>query len=75
MISASLPLDISQLSVAERLIVVEQIWDSIAAEQAELPLTPAQEEELDRRYAAYQKSPEEGASWEEVKARILHPKR
>jgi putative addiction module component (TIGR02574 family) len=74
MISTSLPLDISQLSIAERLIVVEQIWDSIAAEQAELPLTPAQEAELDRRFAAYQKSPEEGDSWEEVKAGILHPK-
>ena len=74
MISPSLPLDISQLSIAERLIVVEQIWDSIAAEQAELPLTPAQEAELDRRFAAHQKSPDEGSSWEEVKARILRSK-
>ena len=75
MISPSLPLDISQLSIAERMIVVEQIWDSIAAEQAELPLTPAQEAELDRRFEAYRKSPEEGDSWEEVKASILHSKR
>ena len=62
--------DLSQLSVAERIIVVEQIWGSIAAEQAAAPLTPAQETELDRRLETHRKSPDEGASWEEVKARI-----
>jgi putative addiction module component (TIGR02574 family) len=62
--------DLSQLSVAERIIVVEQIWDSIAAEQGTLPLTPAQEAELDRRLESYRKSPTTGDSWENVKARI-----
>jgi putative addiction module component (TIGR02574 family) len=62
--------DFSQLSVAERIILVEQIWDSIAAEQATVPLTAAQEAELDRRLEVHRKSPHEGASWEEVKARI-----
>jgi putative addiction module component (TIGR02574 family) len=63
-------MDFSQLSVAERIILVEQIWDSIATEQVAVPLTPAQEAELDRRMEAHRKSPQEGASWEEVKARI-----
>ncbi len=62
--------DISQLSVAERIIVVEQIWDSIATEQEALTLTRAQEAELDRRLESYRQSPTAGASWEEVKARI-----
>jgi putative addiction module component (TIGR02574 family) len=62
--------DVSQLSVAERIIVVEQIWDSIAAEQEKLALTPAQEAELDRRLESYRRSPTVGSSWEEVKARI-----
>jgi putative addiction module component (TIGR02574 family) len=62
--------DFSNLSVAERIILVEQIWDSIAAEQSAIPLTPAQAAELDRRLEAHRKSPHEGASWEEVKARI-----
>ena len=62
--------DLSQISVAERIIVVEQIWDSIASEQKALPLTPAQEAELDRRLDSYRRSPTVGASWEEVKARI-----
>jgi putative addiction module component (TIGR02574 family) len=62
--------DLSQLSIAERIIVVEQIWDSIAADQATVPLTSAHEAELDRRLEAYWKSPNEGASLEEAKARI-----
>jgi putative addiction module component (TIGR02574 family) len=62
--------DFSQMSVAERIIVVEQIWDSIAAEQQEVALTPAQEAELDRRLESYRRSPTAGSSWEEVKARI-----
>lgn len=67
--SSQMP-DLSQLSVAERIIVVEQIWDSIAAEQEALDLTPAQKAELDRRLESYRQTPTAGASWEEVKARI-----
>ena len=36
--SLQLP-DLMQLSVAERILVVEQIWDSIAAEQSPLPVS------------------------------------
>ena len=63
--------DLTHLSVAERILVVEQIWDSIAADQAALPLSAAQQTELDYRLQAYQNEPSRGASsWEEVKARI-----
>jgi putative addiction module component (TIGR02574 family) len=67
--SIQLP-DLSQLSVAERIIVVEQIWDSIATEQEASVLTPGQVAELDRRLESLCQSPTAGASWEEVKARI-----
>jgi putative addiction module component (TIGR02574 family) len=63
-------LGIDQLSVAERLLLVEEIWDSIALEQAEVPLTEAQRVDLQRRVAAYEANPKAGASWEEVKARL-----
>jgi putative addiction module component (TIGR02574 family) len=62
---------IMKLSMAERIILVEEIWDDIAAEQESVELSEAQKPELDRRLDAYQRSPEEGSSWEEVKARIL----
>ena len=40
---------IQDLPVAERLKLVEDLWDSIAAEQSALPLTEAQRAELDAR--------------------------
>jgi putative addiction module component (TIGR02574 family) len=61
---------IMKLSVAERIILVEEIWDSITSELEPLELTEAQRRELDRRLDSYQASPEEGSSWEEVKSRL-----
>ena len=64
------PLIIEQLSLAERILIVEEIWDSIVAEQASLPVTTAQQAELDRRLDAHHTSPGQGASWESVKTDI-----
>jgi putative addiction module component (TIGR02574 family) len=63
-------LGIDQLSVAERILLVEEIWDSITADPDAIPLTPAQQDELDRRIAEYEADPKAGSSWEEVKARL-----
>jgi putative addiction module component (TIGR02574 family) len=38
-----------ELSIDEKLQLVEELWNSIAADNASLPLTEAQREELDRR--------------------------
>jgi putative addiction module component (TIGR02574 family) len=58
------------LSVAERILLVQEIWDSIIPEEAALGVTPTQLEELDRRWADYLANPNQGDSWEKVKARI-----
>jgi putative addiction module component (TIGR02574 family) len=63
--------EILKLSVAERIQLVEDIWDSIAADPDALPLTPEQREELDRRLADADANPGEGRPWREVKARLL----
>jgi len=44
---------IDELSVDARLRLVEDIWDSIAAEQDRLPLTTKQRQQLDFRLEAY----------------------
>lgn len=44
---------IQDLTIDERLRLVEDIWDSIAAEQDALPVTPEQRRELDSRLEAY----------------------
>ncbi len=63
--------DLTQLTVAERIQLVEDIWDSLAATPDALSLSDVQRAELDRRLAAYQASPSDGRSWADVKAAIL----
>ena len=59
--------EILKLSVAERLELVEAIWDSIVDAPESLPVTAAQKQELERRLAEYQKNPDEGRTWEEIR--------
>jgi putative addiction module component (TIGR02574 family) len=63
--------DVLNLSVAERIQLVEDIWDSLAALPESVGLTEIQRAELDRRLEDYHKNPDEGSPWETVKARIL----
>jgi len=65
-----LKVDISQLSVAERIQLAEDLWDSILEQQEELSLSEAQQQELDRRLESYEKNPTNGSSWEDVKKRL-----
>ena len=62
--------DLLKLPVAERIKLVEAIWDSIAAAPNALEMTEAEREELDRRWAAYERDPSVGSPWAEVRARI-----
>ena len=62
--------DILELSVAERIQLVQDIWDSIAQVPESLDLTQDQKEELDRRLENLQKNPSSAVPWEELKTRI-----
>lgn len=64
-------LGIDRLSVNERLALLGDLWDSIAAEPDQVPVTDAQKQDLDRRIAAIDANPTTGSTWEEVKARLL----
>lgn len=64
-------LGIDRLGMEERLALVEEIWDSIAAESGALPLTDAQRVELERRYAEDEANPDDVTPWEQVKASTL----
>jgi putative addiction module component (TIGR02574 family) len=61
------PREILKLSVSERIQLVEEIRDSIAAHPESLPVTEAQKAELDRRLADYRANPGQGRTWEEVR--------
>lgn len=51
---------INQLDLAERIQLVEDLWDSVALRGAELPLTDAQRNELDRRLLLHRNDPARG---------------
>jgi len=62
--------NIKKLSVAERVLIVEDIWDSILSAKEEIPITDEQKKELDSRLEAFYKTPGEVKSWNEVKNTI-----
>ena len=64
-------LGIDRLAVEERLALVEEIWDGIAAESGAVPLTDAQRVELERRYADDDSNPDGVTPWDQVKAATL----
>jgi putative addiction module component (TIGR02574 family) len=66
--------DILQLSVAERIQIVEDIWDSISRSPESLPVSEAEKTELDKRLVDYDKNPDEGIEWKTLK-KNLAPRR
>ncbi len=61
-----------KLSAAQRLELVEELWDSIAEEDEALALTDEQREDLERRLSEADADPTGGSPWEEVRERIRH---
>ncbi|WP_372797552.1 addiction module protein [Pontiella sp.] len=62
--------DILNLSVAERILLVEDIWDSVAEVPEAVKLSDADKAELDARLTAYHSDPDSGSPWGTVKERI-----
>ena len=63
--------DLKQLPVAERLRLVEDLWDTIAEETSPITLSSEQKAELDHRLDAMEENPKQGVSWTIVRDRIL----
>jgi putative addiction module component (TIGR02574 family) len=62
--------DILNLSISERIQLVEDIWDSIVELPEAVTLTDDQKRELDNRLDAYHRDPNKGSPWEEVRRKI-----
>lgn len=58
------------LSPPEKLQLVEDLWDDLAATQEAIPVHQRQKEESVRRKANLQNNPASGLSWDEVKRRV-----
>jgi putative addiction module component (TIGR02574 family) len=59
------------LSIPDRIRLVEEIWDTIAEENEAFELTDAQKRELDRRVEWVRNNPGQGRTWDEIKAEFL----
>lgn len=62
--------DTLDLSIPERIQLVEDIWDTIAAQADSLELTENEKKIIDQRLAAYHNNPELGSPWKDVYKRI-----
>ena len=58
------------LPLAERIELIEALWESIAREGYEPPLTSEQAAELDRRLEAHRRNPNGVVPWESIKAEL-----
>lgn len=68
--NAALNAEISRLSPTEKLQLVEELWDTLAANPDQLTIPAWHAKLLDEDQALYRANPTEGSSWSEVKARI-----
>ena len=68
--NAALTAEISRLSAAEKLQLVEVLWDELAANEDRLPIPAWHEKALAEDAALYRAHPTDGSTWTEAKARI-----
>jgi putative addiction module component (TIGR02574 family) len=63
--------DTLELSIPERIQLVEDIWDTIALKAEFVRLTEYEKTIIDERLEAYHKNPDSGSPWEDVFKRIV----
>ncbi len=67
--------DILALSIPERILLVEEIWDTIAEKSEEIDMSDEEKRIIDRRLEAYYRNPNAASSWEDVYNRIVSDRR
>lgn len=61
------------LSVAERIELAEELWDSVAEDAQNQPLKPHELAELRQRLNEHRNSPNDVVAWEQVKQKLGLP--
>ena len=62
--------DFDELTVAEKILFVQKLWDRIAEQPDEVEVPDSQRRELDRRLDRLEEDPDQTISWQEVRASI-----
>ncbi len=66
--------DTLELSISERIQLVEDVWDTIVAKAEAIELTEDEKKVVDERLEAYHRNPDSGSPWEDVYKRIVNKK-
>lgn len=66
-----LAIEIDTLNVEERLELIETLWESLIVDPSNVPITDAQRQMLDERLDEIEAGDDDGATWEDVRDRIL----
>jgi putative addiction module component (TIGR02574 family) len=69
--NSALSAEINRLTPEEKLRLIGELWDTLAQNPAQLPLPPEHERALAEDQVAYRADPDAGASWSQVKQRIM----
>lgn len=62
--------EITKLSTPEKILLVEDLWDSIAADETIVPVPKSHRVELDDRLGKYESAPGNLLSLDELRLRI-----
>lgn len=62
--------EIANLSTPEKILLLEDLWDSIASDESSVPVPQSHMKELDRRLKRYESDPGNLLSLEELQVRI-----
>lgn len=62
--------EITNLSLAEKILLVEDLWDSIVSDESDVPLPRSHAEALDERLKRYETAPGSLLSLEELQSRV-----
>ena len=62
--------DIERLTPEEKILLVEEIWESLGSKPENIPVSEAEKEKLERRFADHQRDPDAAVSLAEFKERL-----
>ena len=63
---------IEDLNSQQKILLAQEIWDSVLIDQDEVKLSETQRHELDKRLAQYDIDGEQGTDWNNLKERLLN---
>jgi len=63
-------MNLQELTNSEKILLAEDLWDSVASNEQLFPITDEQKNILDKRLAKYSLEQDSGDSWHNVRNRI-----